>query len=353
MGAREGDVMRVGILSTAWAPVPPPYYGGIEAVVHQLARGLSRDGHEVVLFTTGDSTCPVDRLHALPVAAGDRIGQVATELYHVIHGYEALADAEVDVIHDHTIAGPIYAQTRPDLRVVTTIHCCLEGEMADVYRVIAARTPTIAISQAQQDVCKDVPARRVIHHGIDLEDFPDGEGDGGYCLFLGRMDRDKGAHRAIAAAEQAGMPLVLAGKLRSEIEQEYFQTEVAPRLTDRARYMGEVSLEEKLDLLRHARCLLFPIRWPEPFGMVMIEALACGTPVLAYPEGAALEVIDHGLTGYLCNGVEELAAYIDEVREIDRSACRAAVARRFSAERMVSEHLALYRQVATRCPVAS
>lgn len=337
--------MRVGILSTPWAPVPPPFYGGIEAVVNELARGLAREGHEVVLYTTGDSTCPVPRLSALATAAGQRIGHVDVELYHAIHGYDALARAEVDIIHDHTIAGPILARTRPELRVVTTVHNALEGELADVYRHTALHVPTITISHAQRRSCPDLASRRVIHHGLDLDAVPAGGGQGGYCLFLGRMDPHKGAHRAVRAAELAGMPLILAGKMRTEAEHEYFRTQVEPRLGERVRYEGEVTVERKAHLLGEARCLLFPIRWPEPFGMVMIEALAAGTPVLAFSEGAAPEVVDHGRTGYLCGDEEEMAVAIAKADGLDRHACRAAVAERFSAERMVKDHLALYREI--------
>jgi glycosyltransferase involved in cell wall biosynthesis len=159
------------------------------------------------------------------------------------------------------------------------------------------------------------------------------------------MSPDKGAHRAIAAARKAGVPLVLAGKAREAPEKRFFEQEVAPHLGDSVHYVGEVPHDEKLRLLAGARATLFPIRWNEPFGLVMIESLACGTPVLAFPEGAAPEVIDHGTTGFLCDDEADMADAVASVGEIDRSACRAAVEGYFSTTRMVAEHLELFAEL--------
>ena len=174
---------------------------------------------------------------------------------------------------------------------------------------------------------------------------PSATAQGDYFVFLGRLAPDKGAHRAIAAAEKAGVTLILAGKVREKAEKEYFEQEVAPHLSDKIRFVGEVPHEEKLRLLAGARATLFPIRWNEPFGLVMIESLACGTPVLAYPEGAAPEVIVDGETGFLVDGEAEMADAIASVGEIDRGACRAAVEGYFSVDRMVREHLELFDDV--------
>ncbi len=161
-------------------------------------------------------------------------------------------------------------------------------------------------------------------------------------LYLGRMAADKGAHTAIAIARKAGVPILLAGKMREPAEFEYFETQVGPLLGDDARYLGEVPQEHKVQLLADARAVLFPIRWNEPFGLVMIEALACGTPVLAFPEGAAPEVIEDGRTGFLCHDEASMAEALGRIETIDRSACRAAVEGYFSTERMVREHLDLF-----------
>lgn len=338
--------VRIAVIAPPWAPVPPTLYGGIEQAVDAEARGLAAAGHEVLLFTTGDSTCPVPRQWLLPVAEGERMGVAVPEVRHVLAAYQAAEG--YDVIHDHTVVGPALASrwaTAGLPPVVTTIHGPLDGELADLYRRVGATVGLVAISHAQTRPAPDLPVARVIHHGVAAAEFPDGDGSGGYVLFLGRMSPDKGAHRAIAAAVKAGATLVLAGKVRERPEKEYFEQEVAPHLSDTVRFVGEVPHEEKLRLLAGARATLFPIRWNEPFGLVMIESLACGTPVLAYPEGAAPEVIADGSTGFLIDGEAELADAIASAGQIDRRACRAAVEGYFSVERMIGEHLELFDHV--------
>jgi glycosyltransferase involved in cell wall biosynthesis len=275
------------------------------------------------------------------------MGFTVPEMRHVMAAYDALID-DCDIVHDHTVLGPVYAERFADLPVVTTIHGEFNAELLDLYGRLAPRVPVIAVSHAQRKPAPQVPIARVIHHGIDADEFPFGDGQGGYCLFLGRLNRDKGAHSAIIAARKAGFPLKIAGKMREPWERDYFDREVAPRLGDGIEYLGEVEHADKLDLLAGARAVLFPIRWNEPFGLVMIEALACGTPVLAFPEGAAPEVIDDGRTGFLCHDEAEMAEALDRVDTIDRHACRAAVEGYFSTARMVREHLDLFEDVLGR-----
>lgn len=332
--------MRIAIIATPWAPVPPALYGGIEQAVDGQARGLARAGHDVLLFTTGDSTCPVPRGWVLEESEGERMGFTVPELRHVMGAYEAVQD--YDIIHDHTVLGPIYADRYPDIPVVTTIHGPFNTELLDVYRRLTERVSLIAISNAQRKPAPDIPVARVIHHGVDAAEFPYGDGDGDYVLFLGRMSPDKGAHRAIEAAQKAGVRLLLAGKSREPWERAYFDQEIAPHLGDDIQYVGEVAHEEKLRLLAGARATLFPIRWNEPFGLVMIESLACGTPVLAFSEGAAVEVVEDGRTGHLCRDETEMAEAIHTVEAIARADCRAAVEGYFSRERMIREHVELF-----------
>lgn len=333
--------MRIALVAPPWAPIPPTLYGGIELVVDLLARGFVAAGHDVLLFATGDSTCPVPTQYVLEHAEGSRIGADVPELIHVLAAYDAVQEFGADIVHDHTMFGPMWAAHRPGVRAVTTIHGPLESELATLYRRMAAHTRLIAISHNQRRAAPDIPVARVIHHGIDASQFPLGPG-GDYCLFLGRLDPDKGARRAIDAAKKAGVPLKLAGKMRNDVEREYFEREVAPMLGDDIEYLGEVSHEEKVALLAGAKAVLFPIRWPEPFGMVMLEALACGTPVLAFPEGAAPEVIHDGETGFLCHDEADMGAELLRVDTLSREACRAAVEGYFSTERMVRDHLELF-----------
>lgn len=341
--------MRIAMVAPPWTPIPPPLYGGIELVVDELSRGLVAAGHELTLYTTGDSTCPVPRHWSLEHAEGMRIGMAVPEIRHVLHAYEDIAGS-CDVVHDHTVMGPFYAERYPDLPVVTTIHGPFNDELRDLYAALAPRVPIICISRAQHAAAPEIPVAGVIHHGIDASNFPfgdgSGDGDGPYLLFLGRMAPDKGAHRAIEIARKAGYRVLLAAKMREAWERAYFDEQVAPLLGADAVYLGEVPHERKLELLAGATALLFPIRWNEPFGMVMLEAFACGTPVLAFPEGAAPEVVQDGKTGFLCEDDQAMIEAVDRVGAIRREDCRAAVEGYFATDRMVAEHIALYERVA-------
>jgi glycosyltransferase involved in cell wall biosynthesis len=335
--------VRIVIIAPPWVAVPPTAYGGTEGVLDSLARGLHGAGHDVVLFTTGDSTCPVPRQHILPAAVGVGSAGSATELRHVIHAYKVAADA--DVVHDHTLVGPVYSDRFPGLPVVTTNHGPFGGELGDYYRAIGDRVPVIAISHHQASTAHGVPVAAVIHHGVDPGRFAAGAGDGGYAVFLGRMCPEKGVEAAVTIARRAGMPLKIAAKMSEAAEQLYFEHRVRPLLGGEIEYIGEVGGDDKIALLGGATCLLNPIAWAEPFGMVMVEALATGTPVVVTPMGAAPEIVDHGVTGFVCRGEKALAEAVLAAASLDRQACRRAVAERFSSERMVADHVAFYRSV--------
>jgi glycosyltransferase involved in cell wall biosynthesis len=334
--------MRIALVAAPWLPVPPTAYGGSEGVIDRLATGFVEAGHEVLLFTTGDSTCPVPRAWVRERSDLDLLGQSMIELHHLIHAYDKVAD--FDIIHDHTLLGPVYSQGRCRGRVVTTNHGPFTAELNDIYARVVPHAALIAISHDQASRSA-VPVSAVIHHGVRPEDFPVGPGDGDYLLFLGRFSPDKGAREAALLAHETGQELVVAAKMREPGEIEYFHEQVEPLLDSSVRYVGEVGPQRKLELLGSARALLNPIRWPEPFGLVMIEALACGTPVLTLRWGAAPEIVDDGTTGFVCDSDADLAASIGRVRELDRSACRRAVETRFSADRMVRDHLHLYERL--------
>ena len=282
--------LRVGILAPPWVPVPPSVYGGTELVLDELALGLTRAGCEVHLFTTGDSTCPVPRSWLYEHALGT-VAELSAEADHVARGYEDLAGA--DVIHDHTLTGPVWGAARGGgSRIVTTVHGQLTAEMLVRYEAMAAAgVAIVAISEAQRRSAPTLPVAAVIHHGLDVSRLPFGAGDGGHVLFLGRMSADKGAHRAIAVARAAGRRILLAAKMWEPGELRYFHEVVEPMLGGDAVYLGEVEVDQKLELLAGAEVLINPIRWPEPFGLVMIEALACGTPVAALPVAGPIDIV--------------------------------------------------------------
>ena len=339
--------MRIGVVAPPWTPVPPPLYGGTELIVDLLCRGFQAAGHDVLLFTTGESTCPVPRRWVLEEADGYRMGTAAPEARHVLAAYAAMTEARVDVVHDHTIIGPLYAEAFPRLTVVGTAHGPFNVDLYDFYAHVARRHSLICISHHQRSTAPDVDVRRVIHHGIDADAFPVGAGRGGYALFLGRMARDKGVHRAAAACRKAGVPLRIVAKMREPAEHAYFVEEVEPLLSADVTYMGEVPHDQKVALLADAVALVNPIRWAEPFGLVMTEAMACGTPVVTFAEGAAPEIVEQGRTGFLCGDETEMAEALGRIHELDRAACRAAVEGHFSARRMVRDHIDLFEELVT------
>jgi len=337
-------VMRIGLIAPPWVPVPPQRYGGIEAVIDRLARGLVAAGHEVLLAAPGNSTCPVPQVSgAEPADEGAPVcSDVNTELRHVLLSYAAMS--EVDVIHDHTAVGPLLHRCDRSTPVVTTLHGPLDPKLAPIYRAFQDVT-VIAISKDQASTALGVPVTRVIHHGIDVADVPEGHGDGGYASFLGRMSPEKGPREAVLIARAAGVPLRMAAKLREPAEHEYFENAVKPLLSSEIEYLGELGTDDKLKLVGDSFALLNPIQWPEPFGLVMIEALATGTPVVATPRGAAPEIVDHGVTGYLRKDRQALAKALLDAAQLDRDACRAAASERFDSEVMVRNHIELYTDV--------
>jgi glycosyltransferase involved in cell wall biosynthesis len=347
--------MRIGLIVPPWLAVPPEDYGGTEQVVDQLARGLSAAGHSVQLFTTGDATCPVVRHHVFPRAVGTT-RDVLAELAQVEAAYAAFR--HVDVIHDHTLLGPLWASARaPSPVVVTTAHGALTRALAQLYERVAARVAVVAISEHQRSCAPTVPMRAVIHHGLDVSDVRMGRGDGGYLAFLGRMSPDKGVHRAIEIARRAGRRLLIAAKMWEAVEHRYFHEQVEPLLGSDVEYIGPLGRDAKFELLGGAEALVNPIRWAEPVGLVMIESLAVGTPVLSYREGAAPEIVDDGRTGFLCDDEDDMVARLSAVTQLDRARCRRVVEERFSTQRMVADHLALYERLVderlARDPVVS
>jgi glycosyltransferase involved in cell wall biosynthesis len=342
--------MRIGLIAPPWVPVPPPAYGGTEVVIDNLARGLQRLGHEVRLFTVGESECPVPTDFLYPKAIAP-IGVTVPETAHVLAAYESLA--EMDIIHDHTFLGPLIAGLRGMRRppVVATNHGPFNGETQPVLTEIAKHASIVAISHSQARQAQaygGVAIGAVIHHGIDLDLYKAGPGGGGYVMFVGRMSPDKGVHHAVRVAKKAGKRLIVSTKMREDNEIAYFTSEVRPLMDAGDDMPAEIPLDHRVELLRGADAMLNPITWREPFGLVMAEALACATPVLAFPNGAAAEIIDSGRTGYLCRDEEEMITAVDRVADIDRDRCRAAAESRFSLQRMARDHERFYRRILER-----
>ncbi len=339
--------MRIGLVAPPWIAVPPPSYGGTESVIDNLARGLVDRGHEVVLFTVGTSTVPVQRdfLYAEPV---EPMGLSVPEAAHTLAAHDALRD--VDVIHDHTVLGPLLSRPPVDAGrgraappVVTTVHGRFTSDTRRLYRAIARQTAVVTISADQaRRAGGDVPVSAVIHHGIDTDTYRPGPGGGDHLVFVGRMSPEKGVDRAVRIARAAGRPLRIFSKVPDQDEADYYETRVRPLLGADEQPLFGAGLEERIAVLGTAAGLLNPIAWPEPFGLVMAESLAVGTPVITWSLGAAPEIITHGRTGFLCDSEESAVAAVARLAEIDRAGCRAEAERRFSRVRMAADHERLY-----------
>ena len=336
--------MRIALIAPPWLPVPPPAYGGTELVIDLLARGLVAAEHEVTLYTVGTSTCPVPRRHRYDVAQWSAEGStsVLRELAHVTWAYADIGEA--DIVHDHTLAGPFVGALARH-RVVTTNHGPFRSDdIRQVFRSYPPRVSTVAISH-DQAATHDGPIAAVIHHGVDVDSYRSDASRGEQLLFLGRMHPDKGAHLAIEIARRTDRPLLIAAKMREPREQAYFTHVVRPLLGDGIEFVGEADHDTKRELLASAVALVNPIQWSEPFGLVMAEALASGTPVVTTRLGAAPEIVDDGVTGFVCDDVDEMVAAVARIDELDRHSCRRAAEQRFSIERMTNDHLALYRRL--------
>ena len=341
---REAHPLRIGLLCPVWFPVPPPRYGGIEAVVALLAEGLVQAGHDVTVFGSGDSRTHATLSWIYPEAPSDRLGDPLIELRHVLSCYER-AD-EFDVVSDHT--GP-FAAALGQLSatpVVHTVHGPLDGELGEAYEQIGRVSPRvglISLSRSQRRPHPSLPWVANCPNAIDPSLFSWSRARGDYLAFLGRMGPDKGCHHAIAAAQASGLPLKIAAKCREPAERAYFAECVEPHLGARIEYVGELGHDEKVAFLRDARATLFPIDWEEPFGLVMIESLACGTPVVAVRRGSVPEVLDHGRTGIIVGSHDELPEGIAMVDRIDPAECRRAAEERFSPGVLVAGYARAFR----------
>ena len=334
--------MRIAQIAPLLLSVPPGRYGGTERVVYDLTEGLVARGHEVTLFASGDSHTSARLAASVPRALWQEPTADPSCADFLLHAQVFRRAAEFDLIHTHTGHGAFPYIRHVSAAVVTTWHGRLD--VPDVQAVLRAfpEAALVSISQAQRAPVPDANWVANIYHGLALQNYPfDAEGGDG-LVFVSRLCQDMAPHVAIDVAIEAGMPLTLAGRI-DPADRAYFEREVRPRLAHRSvRYEGEVTEEDKLRLLSKARALLFPIDWPEPFGIVMAEAMACGTPVVARPKGAVPEVVVDGVTGILADSRQALVDAVRAAHRLDRAACRRHVETAFSATAMTQQYEDLY-----------
>ncbi|HEX7182183.1 MAG TPA: glycosyltransferase family 4 protein [Thermoanaerobaculia bacterium] len=344
--------MRIAQVAPLYESVPPQLYGGTERVVSYLTEELVRQGHEVTLFASGDSETRARLVASCPRSLRLSSDCVDQFVHHVVMLEEVFRRAEsFDIIHFHIdyFHFPL-SRRHPSVRHVTTLHGRLDiPDLVPLYLEFP-EMPVVSISDNQRKPLPWLNWVATVHHGLppDLQTWKDEPGD--HLLFLGRISEEKRPDLAIEIARRAGMPLKIAAKV-DDADQAYFEEVIQPLLAQPGvEFLGEVGEQEKGGLLGGARALLFPIDWPEPFGMVMIEALACGTPVIAFRRGSVPEVMEPGRTGFICESADEAVAAVGRLPEISRRECRRVFEERFTAGRMARDYVKIYERLLREAP---
>ena len=340
--------MRIGLLGPITWRTPPRRYGPWEQVVYHLAEGLVRRGHEVTLFATGDSVTSARLVAVCPRPLGES-PDLDPKIYEYLHVAEALRharDGALDVLHNHFNCYPLAFADLVDVPIVTTLHgsALLEPATRVIYRQ-RAQLPYVSISDAERAGLPELRYVATVYNGVDLSQFTFRPEPGRYLAFLGRMSAKKGAHLAVEVARRTGLPLRMAAIIPPD-ERDFFRREIEPHLDgDRIAYVGELGPLERDRFLGDALALLHLCTVPEPFGLALVEAQACGTPVIGMALGSVPEVVRHGETGWVVHTLEEAVEAVKRVHEIDRAACRRWVEERFTVERMVDGYEAVYRRI--------
>ncbi|HEX5170403.1 MAG TPA: glycosyltransferase family 4 protein [Cyclobacteriaceae bacterium] len=334
--------MRIAQVAPLYESVPPKLYGGTERVVSYLTEELVQQGQDVTLFASGDSKTKARLMSVIPKAL--RLENVAdANVYNILQLQMVLDMASVfDVIHYHTDYLHFPSTYLQQCRNVTTLHGRLDIDGLNRLYQKFCTMPIVSISFNQRTSLYHGNWMANIYHGIPENLYQKGSGQGGYAAFIGRISPEKRVDRAIEIAECAGIKLKIAAKI-DRVDKEYFNEIIKPLFSKpHVEFIGEIGEEEKGAFLGNALVTLFPIDWPEPFGMVMIESLACGTPVIAYNKGSVQEVIDHGKSGFIVNDLKGALSAMKKIHRISREDCRRIFVERFTAKRMASDYLDLY-----------
>lgn len=338
--------LRIAMVAPPWFELPPTGYGGIESVVADLVEQLTQRGHEITLIGAGRHRTSAQ--HFIPVYDEPPTHLLGTPVPEVLHAAvvaEILQDVDADVVHDHTLAGPLLGRGRHTPTVITA-HGPVDGDMGRYLSTLDLTVDIVAISDAQRRALPMANWVGTVHNAVDVSSFPLREEKDDYFLWIGRFNPDKAPHLAIEAARAAGRRLVLAGKLNEPCERAYFEEAVVPLLGPDAEYVGEADATLKRELFAGARALVFPIQWEEPFGIVMIEAMACGTPVVATRRGSVPEVVAHGVSGFVLDDVADFPAALRGAEELSPQACRDHVRRNFDLPVMAAGYERVYRMLA-------
>jgi len=342
--------MKIAQIAPLIESVPPRLYGGSERIVSYLTEELVRMGHDVTLFASGDSVTSAKLVPCVPRALrlDPKVHDPIPYYMLMLDRVRASADA-FDILHFHIDFFPFPIFRSMASRTLTTLHGRLDLPDLPAFYLGFDDMPLVSISAAQRRHLPNANYVKTIHHGLPLDlHRPSYKPRGDYVAFLGRISPEKGADRAISIAQRAGIPLKMAAKV-DKVDRQYFHDVVEPLLLEPgAELIGEINESQKTSFLGDARALLFPIDWPEPFGLVMIEAMACGTPVLAFRRGSVPEIIDDGVTGVIVDTIEEAVAALPRVFALDRRRVRQTFERRFGSDRMARDYVSLYRAMLNR-----
>ena len=340
--------MRIAQISPLFEAVPPKLYGGTERVVYSLTEELVAMGHDVTLFASGDSitSATLAPMREQALRLDPSVKDWVATYYRMVERIYRRKD-EFDVLHFHIDYFPLALFSRQKVPYLTTIHGRLDlQELIDTYGTYAD-SPFVSISNSQRRPIPNLNWVRTVYHGMPAGLLTPQPVKQEYGAFLGRISPEKGVDRAIRIAGKAGMKLKIAAKV-DNADKEYYDSQIKPLIQGNpdVEFIGEINDAQKPDFLSGAHALIFPINWPEPFGLVMIESMACGTPVIAFNCGSVPEVMDHGVTGFIVNSIDEAAAAVGKVHTLDRARVRATFDRRFTARRMAEDYLDVYEELA-------
>lgn len=342
--------MKIAQIAPIIEKLPPKTYGGTERVVHSLTEELVKRGHDVTLFASGDSETSARLISITPEALrmnkdSDPYGPNALTAFN--YGLAYSVQEQFDIIHDHTGNISLPTANIAKTPVVITMHCAFTKETQQLYNVLT-NPYVVTISEEQYRMAPyNMRHAGTVYHGLDMKHYPFGKTDNGYLLYVGRISKEKGVHHAIEVAQALHLPLIIAAKLETAFKEDvaYFNEHIKPNLSNKIQFIGEVNELERNKLMSKALCFLHPVTWPEPFGLALIESMACGTPVVAFRQGSIPEVIEHNKTGYVVDTVPEMINAVKNIYKLKRENCRTYALFRFNVKNMTDGYETIYSKI--------
>ncbi len=338
--------MKIAQIAPLSERVPPPKYGGTERVVYELTEGLVKRGHDVTLFASGNSKTSAQLYSLLPKSIRELNlkNPYGLNEWNILNVGVAYAhQSEFDIIHDHNYVISMPTANLSRTSVIHTVHGCFHEDNIPLYSILN-RVNLVTISKKQEEMGKGLNIIGTVYNGLSMDHYPFSREHDGYLLVIARISEEKGIHYAIDVAEALDLPLIIGGRISTN-EYKYFTEQIKPRLSGKIKWVGEVNEKDRNVLMSKAMCMLHPVTWPEPFGLTMIEAMACGCPVVALNQGSISEVIADGRTGFVVNSVEGMTYAVKRIHEIRRTACRAYALDKFNAQTMVDSYERIYQNI--------